>query len=191
MDNIESLIIAQTLKNEEYLEIGYKTHENWGNILSAIGDDFIKTLISKLSVILQENFPNLHKDWEIVNTNSGDSINLRIKNPDWKENIEFGFVENSIEEKKEGLYFFISSKKSNREKIHAEIITIIEEGESNEYGWWNWVKEPYNLWYYDLKVLKEFAFPTKLPNAINYFTEKLVLFAKIIDEKIITNQKEK
>ncbi len=182
---MENLIILNSLKKPDNLEISFKTHEVWekDNIYSSIANNFIDALTLKLKDKLLNNI-NLSDNWKIDNNSNSWKIHIKITHEDWKNNIEFGIYENSIDEdeKENYLYFYIQPEFSDKKTFINKIYNFLPKGNKNETYWWDNVKSPFKIWHNDIEAMKKFAFPKQYPNVINYFSDKLIILAQAINK---------
>lgn len=181
MLNIEALIVSQVLKNDDNLDVAFRTNNSWNIIQSSIGLKFISALEENLKCRLPQEIPELSKKWIFKNETNGTIINWKIQNKKWEDNYELAICDEGSGSER-GLYFSVYSKiEATRKDFHDKIFELLEEGQSLEEHWWTWTKAEYKYWEQELKTLKEFAFSEQFSNALNYFSDRLVFLVQTIE----------
>lgn len=138
-EDFDELVITQAVKNNGNLEVAFKTHQLWQDILNRLVSVFFK----ELNMRLLSTLPSFGGGWIIeLNepANMKTAMNIHLSNSDWK-NIIFGIGDYDGDR----VHFFIKSEAENRMELYQYVADKIN-GKTNLDIWYQKTLMPYNTW---------------------------------------------
>ncbi len=185
MINLTSVIINQSLKDENNLEVAFETWRAFSNncIYNQIRENFVNKLIEQINNELEIMFPFLRNGISWIDKSNSYRINIYIiiKGNEWTNEFKFALYDNDGDR----LYFSIACENEDpdiRKKAHSLIKSLLKEGNDYPNHWWSRVKEPYNRWESNFESFKQFAFCEKI--VLDYLTTKFCSHIELIDKEV-------
>jgi len=171
-EDFDKLIIAQAVKNSGNLEVAFKTHLLWQDILNRIVDDCFANLNSQLLATL----PTFGGYWTITPTkpaNMRTAMNIQLSNSKW-QNVVFGIGDYDGDR----VHFFVRSQREDK-KLLYEFVESHLNGHVIPDMWYQKADKPYNAWNSTLEGVKA-VYQSK--QFIDYSTSRIAKLATCINE---------
>jgi hypothetical protein len=169
-EDLAGLVIAQSLKNAQNLEIAYETNRNFSRVLDAIADEFYQLLVPQLTKRLSD----LPGNWTISrSTKRLQPFNYIVQN-DSMPSVEFG-IRNYDQDK---IHFYIEAGITN----NAALYLAAQErfgGKPIGWMWYRKLDNPFNEWDDSFEGIFAYLEPT---HAVEYVVDFLHQMAKFIIE---------
>lgn len=171
-EDFDALVITQATKNSGNLEVAFKTHKLWQDILNQLVASFFVELNMQLSSTLLK----IGEGWTVELSKPGNmktAMNIHLSNPQW-QNIVFGIGDYDGDR----VHFFIKSQAENRMELYQYVADRIN-GKANPDIWYQRAILPYNTWDLTFEGLMALHQPKQF---VDYCTGKLTEISTIINE---------
>lgn len=165
IEDIEKLVVTQSLKNLVNLEVAFETYNNWGKVLSFIANEFYTQLFEPLHKQLE----SIGGVWKIEQRSG---FNIYLTNTKWND-IEFGIGDYDADR----VHFFVKCSSDTKLELYAFIKEKLN-GTANLNIWYQRLVNPYNKWDKSFEGILSVYKPDEL---VSYATTKLVELATVIE----------
>jgi hypothetical protein len=166
IEDIEKLVVTQSLKSVDNLEVAFETYNNWGKVLNFLATEFYNQLYQPLTTQLNE----IPGNWKVEQRST---FNIYLTNALW-QGLELGIGDYDADR----VHFFVKCSDEYKIELYAFIKDRLS-GTSNLNIWYQRLINPYNKWDKSFEGIISVYNPQELTV---YATSKLYELATVIEQ---------